>query len=723
MKTKMVFMAMLLVTFSGAYGGAVYDFDNGNVTGEPDPGIPLAGQDGWVLRLDPLSSVSVRNDMDLPGFSGNWAAGTGAPQISRINDASFDFGIVGDHIILELISRSDAVLALGSDANGDGDLLDSPEVSFQFSVGASSNYIREAAFGNVYPFSLPSSGQMWRAVIEVDLAANNGDGAGTISVQRLSDNAGNPVDDTLTNVLSNVNLKISRMDDAVESPEKWDAMFVRLGNNSGVDNLTIRGDGVVTPHAYAPSPDPWSFYDADMYAPVDTVLSWKTGRDPNDWTQVNSDIVEHHVYIRDTDNTDPNLYLAAIVSAGPDPISWDPAGSAWELRRGTSYEWCVVEAVDGYTGAQIDDPLIDYDPNNIVSPIAFFRTEPAVPLINVQPESVFSKNGDDTVFTVTATDPLGGTLSYQWRDPADAVIGSDSPMLTISSTTLADEGDYYCIVSNAQGSTSSDAASLTLKRLIGQWFVDGATTDSSGNGNDANAVNGPIVVDGPLDGTSAIQFNGSDQYATVTIDETLNQYKDQYTIAFWVRNDDAPVAGRFIIYGNYYDDADASYGRAHIYPSLTDPPTLNFRMPNKASGTNEIISMPPNEWIHVAAVYDGTGIYLYENGELSSAPSVSGDFSGRLIDVLGEPISFGCRIQRLGGVDTPSLFFKGSMADVRVYNYGMDRWEAAGLYSGITGEDVCVENPAMDLNNDCVVDLYEFSVLASDWLVDNNVRP
>jgi hypothetical protein len=98
-------------------------------------------------------------------------------------------------------------------------------------------------------------------------------------------------------------------------------------------------------------------------------------------------------------------------------------------------------------------------------------------------------------------------------------------------------------------------------------------------------------------------------------------------------------------------------------------------------------------------------------------------------DVLGEPIVMGGRIYVSGGTPvTGTSLFSGSLSDVRVYNYGMDKWDAAGLYSGITGEDVCVENPEYDItgpdgNPDCKVDLYEFAVLASEWLLDNMISP
>ena len=92
MKTKIVFIGMLLLAFSCAYGGAVYDYDNGNVVGSPNPGTALAGQDGWV-EITP--GQKVRDDLgDWAGFSGLCASYNDDSQFSRKNDAFFDFGIV-----------------------------------------------------------------------------------------------------------------------------------------------------------------------------------------------------------------------------------------------------------------------------------------------------------------------------------------------------------------------------------------------------------------------------------------------------------------------------------------------------------------------------------------------------------------------------------------------------------------------------------------------------
>ena len=72
-------------------------------------------------------------------------------------------------------------------------------------------------------------------------------------------------------------------------------------------------------------------------------------------------------------------------------------------------------------------------------------------------------------FTVTATTDAGA-LTYQWQrngtdlDPPPAgVSGATTNTLTITNVQESSEGLYRCVVSNAAGSMTSNAAQLTVR--------------------------------------------------------------------------------------------------------------------------------------------------------------------------------------------------------------------------------------------------------------------
>jgi DNA/RNA endonuclease G (NUC1) len=84
----------------------------------------------------------------------------------------------------------------------------------------------------------------------------------------------------------------------------------------------------------------------------------------------------------------------------------------------------------------------------------------AAPQIASQPAALVVKAGQPASFSVTVT----GTapLTYQWSKDGAALGGATSPILTIAATTVADAGSYTVTATNAQGSATSNPASLTV---------------------------------------------------------------------------------------------------------------------------------------------------------------------------------------------------------------------------------------------------------------------
>jgi len=67
--------------------------------------------------------------------------------------------------------------------------------------------------------------------------------------------------------------------------------------------------------------------------------------------------------------------------------------------------------------------------------------------------------GDSVVFGVTAT---GGTLSYQWSKDGLALPGATLPQLLVSNVQAANAGNYTVAVTNNIGTTTSQAATLSV---------------------------------------------------------------------------------------------------------------------------------------------------------------------------------------------------------------------------------------------------------------------
>ena len=89
----------------------------------------------------------------------------------------------------------------------------------------------------------------------------------------------------------------------------------------------------------------------------------------------------------------------------------------------------------------------------------------AAPAITGDPQDVTTEAGKTAVFTVAAT---GTGLKYQWQVYRSGVwmdcIGEESPTLTLSGVTLADDGlTYRCVITSSFGTkVTSDAVTLTV---------------------------------------------------------------------------------------------------------------------------------------------------------------------------------------------------------------------------------------------------------------------
>jgi hypothetical protein len=67
---------------------------------------------------------------------------------------------------------------------------------------------------------------------------------------------------------------------------------------------------------------------------------------------------------------------------------------------------------------------------------------------------------------------------------------------------------------------------------------------------------------------------------------------------------------------------------------------------------------------------------------------------------------------------TAGLLWPGALDDVRIYSYGLNRFQVADLYYAVTSENVCVDDYASqwDTDGDCRVNINDFSTVAAEWL-------
>ncbi|MEZ4803440.1 MAG: LamG-like jellyroll fold domain-containing protein [Gelidibacter sp.] len=147
----------------------------------------------------------------------------------------------------------------------------------------------------------------------------------------------------------------------------------------------------------------------------------------------------------------------------------------------------------------------------------------------------------------------------------------------------------------------------------------------------------------------SIYFDGAADY--IDMENKLNLNPAGFTISAWIKRDTGStnvsiVSKRDAAFTKGYDFKINNTGKLQIY----------WR-----NGSNQTLlantTIPENEWHHVAAIYDGTKIYLYIDGVLDKSanrtPPVDTDESFYIA---------------AAGKLTPTQYFKGNIDEVRVWN-------------------------------------------------------
>ena len=197
-------------------------------------------------------------------------------------------------------------------------------------------------------------------------------------------------------------------------------------------------------------------------------------------------------------------------------------------------------------------------------------------------------------------------------------------------------------------------------------FDEGSGTtisDSSGNGNSGTLGSGaasPAWVPGKIG--SALSFDGSDDYASIPDSQSLNITGNQFSISAWVnpRVQSNPFADlvskrsglltQYFLWENWdsvskqVDFATGLYNGTNVYVSS---PTFH----------------PLNQWYQVTAVYNGTRLRLYVDGNLEIDQRVFGN----LIH-LNVPVT-------IGFSSSFNYYFNGIIDDVRIYNRALSPLE------------------------------------------------
>ena len=511
--------------------------------------------------------------------------------------------------------------------------------------------------------------------------------------------------------------------------------YIMISNNQSngfIDDVLLTGTPLV---AWGPLP-------ADGATGLDTgvVFSWNKARDPNNVGSPNPRITSHYLnyvaYDLATAPAEPNFALPTAVRVLV-PDTADPVVS------GT-----IAFTPDKRVFWRVDHILSAGGP--VIGNLWKFDTLRSEPLITGQPAGVRVFPNGAAQFT---------TAFYSYSPPAvtwkkyvdgvnDQVIASGgkygiavtdaSSTLTISSAAIGDQGYYYCeVINESRVRKSSQNAGLAINRRVAYYAFENNLNDSEGGAAGVAVSNDPnyplplTFVPGRVGShavqlrTSAPAFPGRGQYvdmgAAAFPKAGLGNGMDRGTISCWVKSNTVQSS---VLMGNYNNGQTTGFAFSLVNNSNV---RINVRGENAAAAAMEIgtvearpstsFNMFDNAWQHVAATWQaGDRAAVYVNGK--EVGSVAGGTPELFLEwTRGVALGAG---RQAANRDTFSSFYSGAIDDLKVYNYVLDKNEMAKLYFDVTGIRPCINTyPSQyDYNNNCVIDLGDFAVLASQWMLD-----
>ena len=157
----------------------------------------------------------------------------------------------------------------------------------------------------------------------------------------------------------------------------------------------------------------------------------------------------------------PAVFAVTVNGTAPLSFQWHRNGVALTGANAPILRLDQVSSAHaGSYTLQVSNPA-----GSVTSPAQRLTVVPAdsgviAPTIATQPASVTVNAGNTASFAVAVTGT--GPLTYQWRRNGTPIGGATSAVYTIAAAASTDAGAYSVVVSNAAGSATSGAATLTV---------------------------------------------------------------------------------------------------------------------------------------------------------------------------------------------------------------------------------------------------------------------
>ncbi len=216
-----------------------------------------------------------------------------------------------------------------------------------------------------------------------------------------------------------------------------------------------------------------------------------------------------------------------------------------------------------------------------------------------------------------------------------------------------------------------------FKGLLARWDFEeasGKAKDSTLHNYTAFPVFAPVRVAGKI-GTKAMSFNGTTQYLNAGNQTAFNFGAGDFTIAAWVKTDDAASQHKAFVakniasqnaYPGYF--LGQYYGKVRFMLESAEGGTPAFA---QATSTLQI-----GGWHHYAGVREGDSIKLYIDGMLAATSTLAGKYATSFNVDNGSPLTIGTAYSFM-----TNWMMNGSVDDARVYSMALSGEDVAHLFN------------------------------------------
>lgn len=400
----------------------------------------------------------------------------------------------------------------------------------------------------------------------------------------------------------------------------------------------------------------------------------------------------------------------------------------------------------GVLGVDFDFETTYYwrvDTNGEEGTVWSLTTQHGRPLITKAQGAAVAPGGNARL-TCEATSAAAGELSYQWYREKVVMMGfvlndvalpeGVEPVLNVAGATIDDEGYYYCVVTNENGSTTSPLIFLDVQvGLIHRWTfdesADGVTIPDVVGGADATLMNGTgnaVIADGQafLGNTGSQNSSSAAAGDYIDLPNGIISPLTQMTIECWTTWD-----GTDAIWQRVYDMGTSNGGenssnggdQTTWFCVCPDNGSRVLQVEYRRLGLASVMPVTDNgklaagEEVLITHVHDDIAgiVKIFINGTIIGAykaPAMLNEFIDNNV--------------WLGRSQWGDPLYCGSYNELRIYDTALTATQVAANY--LAGPDVLAE-PAVpcaihvvgDRNKDCVVDFVDAAITADQWLIQS----